>query len=163
MPRSVPFGVISSPFLLGATIESHLASYESDLAWKLKDDIYVDNLTTGTSTVADAVQLFHGAKSIFSEASMNLREWISNNRQVNQFFVNEDRTNSDSVKVLGHTWGIESNSLSLKKSNVSGESALPTKRSILKEIASVFDPLGLFSPVLLNGKVLLQSLWKKTS
>ena len=48
----VPFGVISSPFLLGVTIESHLESYESDIALKIKDDIYVDNLITGTNTVA---------------------------------------------------------------------------------------------------------------
>ena len=47
----VPFGVISSPFLLGATIESHLDSCENELANKLKRDIYVDNLITGTSTV----------------------------------------------------------------------------------------------------------------
>jgi hypothetical protein len=34
-----------------------------------------------------------------------------------------------------------------------------TKRVILKAIASVFDPLGLFTPVLLKGKVLLRKLW----
>ena len=36
-----------------------------------------------------------------------------------------------------------------------------TKRNVLKEISSVFDPLGLFSAVLLKGKVLLQTLWSK--
>ena len=34
-------------------------------------------------------------------------------------------------------------------------------RCILKEIASVVDPLGLFSPALIQGKVFLQSLWSK--
>ena len=91
---------------------------------------------------------------------MNLREWISNDNQLNQFFANQDRTNFDSVKVLG-TWTIENDSLSLMKSHVSVKSKNPTKRSLLREIASVFDPLCLFSPVLLNGKVLIQSLWRK--
>ena len=57
----VPFGVISSTFLLGATIDSHLEQYESVLATKLKDDIYVDNLTTGTNNAEEAVKLYHGA------------------------------------------------------------------------------------------------------
>ena len=72
----VPFGLISSPFLLGATIESHLESYESEVATKLKNDIYVDNVITGADSVESAIQVYREAKSIFKEASMNLREWI---------------------------------------------------------------------------------------
>lgn len=51
----VPFGVISSPFLLGATIGSHLETYETELASKLKDDIYVDNVITGTNGIKEAI------------------------------------------------------------------------------------------------------------
>ena len=39
--------------------------------------------------------------------------------------------------------------------------SLVSKRAILKDLASVFDPLGFVSPVLLWGKVLLQELWSK--
>ena len=39
----VPLGIITSPFLLGATVECNLDSYENELADKLKSDIYVDN------------------------------------------------------------------------------------------------------------------------
>ena len=28
-------------------------------------------------------------------------------------------------------------------------------------MASVFDPMGLFSPILLKGKIFIQSLWNK--
>lgn len=70
----VPFGVISSPFLLGSTTESHLDLYDSELAKKLKHDIYVDNLITGTSTIEEALQLYSAAKSIFKEASMRVRK-----------------------------------------------------------------------------------------
>ena len=80
----VPFGVISSPFLLGATIDSHLESYNTVLTDSLKRDIYVDNLITGTETTKDAVQMYHSIKQIFQEASMNIREWISNDESVNK-------------------------------------------------------------------------------
>ena len=32
---------------------------------------------------------------------------------------------------------------------------------MLKQIASVYDPLGLFCPVTLQGKLFLQELWNK--
>ena len=156
----VSFGIISCPFLFGAAIESHLETYEK-IASKLKDDIYVDNVITGTNNIESAVQLYHGAKSIFREASMNLQEWISNDSFMNQFIAFEDRASCDSVKVLGHTWNIQSDSLALEKQALVNKLTKPTKRSVLREIAAVFDPLGLFSPVLLQGKVFLQSLWSK--
>ncbi|MCG8078471.1 MAG: hypothetical protein JAY75_19800, partial [Candidatus Thiodiazotropha taylori] len=157
----VPFGLISSPFLLGATIESHLDSYENEIATKLKTDIYVDNLITGTNDVEQAIHLYRSAKSIFKDASMNLREWISSNSEVNKVIDSADSVCCDAVKVLGHTWHIESDSISMTKPNMLFESTSASKRNILKEIASVFDPLGLCSPVILKGKVLLQTLWNK--
>ena len=159
--RRVPFGVISSPFLLGATVEYHLDTYGSDLSKKLKDDIYVDNVITGTNSLEEAILLYRGAKSMFNDASMNLREWISSDQQMNEIIQREDLAIHDSVKVLGHTWNIETDSISLKRLNTMSESNEVTKRNVLKEISSVFDPLGLFSPVVLKGKVLLQTLWSK--
>lgn len=52
----------------------------------------------------------------------------------------------DSVKVLGHTWNVESDTISLKKTTYILKSQGLTKRNVLKELASVFDPLGLVCP-----------------
>ena len=132
----VPFGVISSPFLLGATTDSHLEQYEHELATKLKDEIYVDNLITGTNSVEEAVKLYKDAKTIFKEASMNLREWSSNSHQVNQIIDFNDRPNSDPVKVLGHTWNLENDTITLKRSDNIIETARPTKRNVLRTFAT---------------------------
>ena len=51
-----------------------------------------------------------------------------------------------------------SDSLSLKTVTLSFEAN--TKRCILLEVASFFDPLGLLSPVIMNAKCYMQSLWK---
>ena len=92
---------------------------------------------------------------------MNLREWSSNSHQLNHIFESSDRVTCDSVKVLGHTWNVESDTILLKKTTYIQKSQGLTKRNVLKELASVFDPLGLVSPVLLKGKLFIQSLWSK--
>lgn len=48
---------------------------------------------------------------------MNLREWMSNDSQVNQFINKEDMANCESMKILGHTWNIKNDLISLKKPN----------------------------------------------
>ena len=157
----VPFGVISSPFLLGATVENHLNSYNCEIGERLKEDIYVDNVISGTETIAEAMQFYTGAKNIFCDASLNLREWSSNSDAVNRFIPAEDRSTCQLTKVLGHIWNIEKDTISLKCTDMSTKEQEPTKRIVLKTIASVFDPQGLFSPVLLRGKVMLQNHWSK--
>ena len=47
-----------------------------ELTNKLRNDIHVDNHITGTNTAKEAVNVYHRAKTIFKEASMNLREWV---------------------------------------------------------------------------------------
>ena len=46
----VPFGVIPSPFLLGATILYHLKKKETEVAKKIERDIYMDNVITGENS-----------------------------------------------------------------------------------------------------------------
>ena len=157
----VPFGVISSPFLLGATVEHHLDSYNCEIAKRLKEDIYVDNVISGTETAGDAIQFYNGTKAIFSDASLNLREWLSNSSDVNNILPAADKSACRTTKVLGHIWNTENDSISLKNIGMPTQAQEPTKRIVLKTIASVFEPQCLFSPVLLRGKVMLQALWCK--
>ncbi|XP_060566641.1 uncharacterized protein LOC132725521 [Ruditapes philippinarum] len=51
-------------------------------------------------------------------------------------------------------------SYSPKISNPSNDLLL-TKREILKESSSIFDPLGLLCPITVRGKMLIQLLWKQ--
>ncbi len=159
--RRVPFGVISSPFLLGATIECHLNSYGSPLAEQLKENIYMDNVITGTDTQEEAISVYQCAKSMFSDAQMNLREWRTNSEDVNGAIAKADLVKDVTIKVLGHTWNSETDTLAIQKSAVLNKEMTMTKRNVLRQVASVFDPLGLFAPVTVRGKVLLQNVWRK--
>ena len=97
----IPFGVISSPFLLAAVICHHLKQIASPAAEHIWRDIYVDNLITGAQTVMEAHQLYKRGKQMFSTASMNVREWASNSKELMRLIPTQDRADFPGLKVLG--------------------------------------------------------------
>ena len=54
----IPFRIISSPFLLGATIQHHIENSRAPVTDKIKDNIYVDNIITGADNDNEAVELY---------------------------------------------------------------------------------------------------------
>jgi len=68
----VPFGMISSPFLLAATIRNHLTKAGTPIAQQIADNIYVDNVIIHFETSTQADELYKEAKTLFQSASMNL-------------------------------------------------------------------------------------------
>ena len=51
----IPFGIISSPLLLGATIKHHLTPKANQPDHHLNDDFYVDNLINGADNMEEAL------------------------------------------------------------------------------------------------------------
>ena len=77
----VVFGLRPSPALLGAVILHHLDKYSSiepQLIEGIKKGLYVDDLITGSDSVASAFQIYTRAKQIMSEGGLNLRKWTTN-------------------------------------------------------------------------------------
>ena len=109
----IPFRVISSPFLLAATICYHLKQIGSSTAEQIQCDIYVDNLITGAQTVEEAYQLYKEGKKIFSATSMNLREGASNSEELMKLIPAQDKADSSGLKVLGITWNLKNDMLSI--------------------------------------------------
>lgn len=158
----VVFGIISSPFLLGATIQHHLAKQNSEFADKLMSEIYVDNVISGADDEKSALLHYKESKRIFEEAGMNLQQFCSNSSALMSVIPDEDRVrNSGGLKVLGLSWDYaDSDTLSIAKASLDGKRGELTKRKVLKTAASVFDPLGFFQPVMFKAKRFLQRLWE---
>ena len=90
---------------------------------------------------------------------MNLRDWMTNSQEVLNEIPTHDRANRENMKVLGLTWFIKEDCLAIN-SQIKDEHIV-SKRTVLRQIASVYDPLGLYSPVTLRGKLFLQGLWNQ--
>ncbi|XP_070552477.1 uncharacterized protein [Ptychodera flava] len=156
----IPFGVISSPFLLAATLDHHLKKDGSEAAQKIRDNIYVDNVITGTDAPQSAYNFYTEAKKIFSNASMNLREWTSNSELLLNRIPEHDQSRGDKIKVLGSNWHVKEDTMTVPGPEIEKLLVVSTKQEALQSISSIFNPLGFFTPVTLNAKLFLQSLWK---
>ena len=152
-------GIISSPFLLSDTISHHLGLDASDTAIQVKDDIYVDNSITGADNEKDALELYQNCKKIFGEASMNLRDWLSNSQELNCNFREEDKMKQKITKVLGLLWNVKFDTLSMPTKKFIYMQMATTKRAVLTAIPSIFDPLGLLTPATLLMKLFPQEFW----
>ena len=156
----VPFGIVSSPFLLAATITHHLKHIENPIAELLQRDIYVDNLITGIQNVSEGVKLYTEAKQIFATASMNLREWASNSKELMASIPSHDRADNSDIKVLGVCWKLVNDTLSVPGPSLEKLEGMYTKRGILQATTSIYDPLGFFSPTTLQAKFFIKKLWE---
>nr|CDJ83930.1 Retrotransposon domain containing protein [Haemonchus contortus] len=158
----VTFGLNASPFLLAATINFHLetSTYDNKIATNIKDNMYVDNLLLTAETREEALHQYREAKKIFNELNMNMREFASNDPDVRAQFDEKDKGTSTSVKVLGINWNTTTDTLVAKCNMQPLE--LITKRTVLHTIASVYDPLGWISPLMVRAKYFFQSLWTKS-
>ncbi|KAL3104282.1 hypothetical protein niasHS_000052 [Heterodera schachtii] len=71
----VSFGLTVSPFLLNATLREHLALFDSDLARRIEENLYVDNIMFDAKPTEKLQDLVTQAKTIFEAAGMKLREF----------------------------------------------------------------------------------------
>ncbi|UYV63025.1 hypothetical protein LAZ67_2002879 [Cordylochernes scorpioides] len=156
--KRVVFGLNCSPFILGAVIDHHLNSVQgpaAEIAKTMARSFYMDNLVTSLSSQEEVQQFQNTAVNIMEMAKMDLREW-----EFNLPVSNSKEEKGTTTKVLGLVWDKVEDVLNC---DVSIEKDLPrrlTKRIILSKIQQVFDPLGVYSPIFLPPKLLLQRSWE---
>ncbi|XP_008486529.1 uncharacterized protein LOC103523247, partial [Diaphorina citri] len=100
--------------------------------------------------------------SLLQKGCFELRKWASNSQQLLNTVPHEHcevplRQNEESTfKILGLHWQSTTDSFAYHVAEIH---SVCTKRSILSNVARMFDPLGWLSPVIFWAKHLLQSLW----
>ena len=148
--------------MLSTTVEHHLdEANTTTTAKQIKDDIYVDNVITGTNYDEEALLLYKKAEKIFQDAFMNLRDWISNSKFVNENISPDDQMKERVTKVLGLVWNTNADELSISTKKLGNiEQAKAKKRSSGCFSLSFGYPLGI-TPVTLKMKLFLQELWEE--
>ena len=158
--NTIIFGFVSSPFVLNYIVQHHLAvNAHLEVASLLRNKFYMDNLIYTSNKVDELPQTVNQVNKLMIAGGLPLREWTSNNTSVLSSLQKEEICNAEEVKVLGYLYNRVEDTLRLK--NASLDCSASTKRQILSSLASVFDPLGIFAPVLLQGKLMIRQMCKK--
>ena len=158
----VMFGLTPSQYLLNVVIRKHGEKYEKidpEFARKVKNHFYIDDLNTGVKTTDEGQELYKKFKIRFMEAGFNIRKWHTHDGELKKLMEEEDLAKGE-VKVLGIRWNEEEDTLQLgiKEIFEKAESLVPTKRNVLKTIASIFDPAGFLQSVVVMLKLLFQEI-----
>ncbi|GFS58693.1 integrase catalytic domain-containing protein [Trichonephila clavipes] len=156
----VVFGISSSPFLLGATIEFHLKNapdHYKETAHTLLESFYVDNLVCSVNSKEKLDKLIVESQEILEEGKFELRGWEHNN--LDPQTENTVPTERRSVPVLGLKWDLDQDLLSVDIKVHESKNEILTKRKILSLVHKIFDPIGFTCPVTLIPKIMLQECW----
>ena len=165
---TVTYGTSCAPFLAIRSLHQ-LADDEGSkypiAAAVLKEDFYVDDLLTGANTLREAILLRDELIALLEKGCFPLRKWASNDLSLvpessgGSINTHMSLDPNSVVKTLGIQWNTRRDSI-FYKVDMSSFSNVVTKRSILSQVAKLFDPLGLFGPIIVKAKITIQLLWK---
>ncbi|XP_006815261.1 uncharacterized protein LOC100378611 [Saccoglossus kowalevskii] len=162
--KVVLFGAVCSPFILNTVVKTHLESNASiPPTSNLEGNIYVDNVVSGTTTQAEALDYFNEANSLMKSGGFNLRSWSSNSEKLRAVSANDETLNPDNnVNVLGIRWLVNTDQITYNKKDSARiqDKSVITKRKVVQDTASLYDPLGYLTPVVVGAKLFIQKLWK---
>ena len=125
-------------------------------------DDYLDSFNT-QSEAMEISQVMAALK----EGGFGLTKWTSNDSRILDNLplskilaasINLDLDDTNIERMLGIISNPKMDTLQIK---VSDRETPMTKRGILSYTSSIFDPLGILSPIILEPKLIIQSLWKE--
>lgn len=165
--NTVTYGTASAPFLSCRCLKQLAADCtDHDVKRVISEDFYVDDMITNHDDKNKLLEICKNTSNVLATGCFPLRKWT----------FNFDHTNNQLASSIPHitknlTLGTHSQckTLGLGWDNATDEfyfttafenKTIPlTKRIILSAVSQIFDPLGLLSPTVIIGKVLLQKLW----
>ncbi|XP_068234252.1 uncharacterized protein [Palaemon carinicauda] len=138
---------------------------DSTVGNTIRHNFYVDDYLKSCADVPTAVKLVKDLVTATGEGGFRLTKFVSNSSDVFKALpaedcsVESDKFNLDMeslmTRALGMLWDLKEDSF---KFSIELKDNPFTRRGLLSTISSLYDPLGLLSPIILPAKKLLQEL-----
>ncbi|XP_058828458.1 uncharacterized protein LOC131688285 [Topomyia yanbarensis] len=167
--NTVTYGTKTASYLATKCVQQLLNQYAMSaptVVQKALKGTYVDDVLTGADSPEEAQQLRRQLSEIFASGGFHLRKWASNCTAALEGVPEADLeiripvelNGNETIKTLGIHWQPCSDEFLF--SYQPHKILQPTKRIILSQIASLFDPLGLLAPIIIKAKLVMQRLWE---
>ncbi|XP_059054651.1 uncharacterized protein LOC131848728 [Achroia grisella] len=169
---SVIFGAVCSPctalYIKNRNAEELQKSYPA-AAKAIINDHYMDDYLGSMDDENEASQLAADIVTIYKAAGMEMRGWISNVPTALTAIPENLRAEplenvhvgpEAFVRTLGLIWHPQSDTFSFRLGPGIPDNAKLTKRKVLSHLMCVYDPLGLLTPLIIQGRILFQQTWR---
>ncbi|XP_036347582.1 uncharacterized protein LOC118756960, partial [Rhagoletis pomonella] len=177
---SMTFGAICSPCCAEHVKNTNAIKFMSTMprgARAVIENTYVDDLVMSFNSAEEAIEVINEAVKINAAASFKLRDFISNDKLVQQKLNGEGSSANKQIvrmerqatmeKVLGMFWNTANDGIEFQfkfhkiTHDVIDGTRPPTKRELLGIAMSMYDPFGLLANVTICIKLLVQAMWKQ--
>ena len=164
------FGATSSPGCANYALRHVAKQYKDEFSEVtsqfIERDFYVDDGLSCLDTEKEASTLAQESRELCKRGGFRLHKFLSNKKIVLETIPVEDRSKElqqmdlsrdklPTERTLGILWGPEADIFQFK---VDLPQKAETRRGILATVSSVYDPIGLVSPFILQGKRILQDI-----
>ena len=151
------FGATCLPKLSQETLQTHLS--ENVAGREFRDKFYIDNYLNTYDRECDLIRNQPTLDELMNEVHMPLQEWVSNSKL---FHFMHNTATLATQNILGLEWDPRLDQLQVVPSEklMNEASWKFSKCNALALISSLFDPLGLLSPLSIRGRIFMQLLWK---
>lgn len=155
------FGFVASPFILNYVIKHHANKYPKDECTEmLKKSFYVDNLVKTSNSPEKLLYLYQESIDRMSAGNFDLRSCNSNCEELKAQMKKDGNFvehGCELEKVLGYRYNPSRDTIQVASSSVNEHAK--TKRNILSQISAIYDPLSLYLPITIKGRILVSELW----
>lgn len=131
----------------------------------IRNKMYVDDCVDSYDDEKTAIQSLSRIRKILQGGNFVLHKFTSNSKEVMQELVGSSVSekefvfeNEEITSTLGVKWIIPQDTFSFTVKKLKPSQG--TKRSVLSELASLFDPIGILSPIITTAKILYQTVCK---
>ncbi|XP_037931048.1 uncharacterized protein LOC119665867 [Teleopsis dalmanni] len=159
--KTVTYGTSSAPYLAVRCLKFLADEYRDthkEAASMLMNNFYMDDMLGGADSVQELIAIKNEVTSLLSLGNFELHKWRSNCEELSATMNSPLLIKTDDCsKTLGIYWDSKSDFWKFTYDITKTESI--SKRRVLSELAQLFDPLGLLSPIIIIGKIFMQELW----
>ncbi|XP_049866891.1 uncharacterized protein LOC126367429 [Pectinophora gossypiella] len=152
---TVTYGTSCAPYLAIKTLkqiaEDERPNFKEEVIETALNDFYIDDLLTGHSTEESVKILKQDLVLLLQKGGFLLHKWASNSPNI-------EGAEQTTRKILGINWNGHTDKFELQIT-LPPVSNQVTKRTVLCDIAKIYDPAGWLAPVVVVAKSMLQKLW----
>ena len=128
------------------------------------NNFYMDDFVKSISSEKFLLQICQVIIKVLASANFRLHKWITNSLLICEALPRSEvpdkctNLNEQAIeRILGIIWKIKNDTL---KVDLVPKTFPPTKRGVLSQFCTIFDPLGILNPFILELKLIVQELWR---